>query len=460
MKPVIAIARIALRNAVRSKVVLVLLALLLVASVVLPLTVEGDGTIAGAIQILLSYTLGAVMIILSIATVWAGCAAVSQDVGLRHIHLILTKPVSRTQVWMGKWIGLLILNAVLLAIAAFVVLGILYWNMHGDRLTADDQETLHEEILVARRVVLPEPASIDDLVEQTFQERQSRGALPAAMPTDQVYQAIRDAVHQRLYTVPTGQKTEWEFRVPRGYANDQPLSLRYQFSSSLVGDVAVTGLWLIERADGSPPHQIAVTNVAEGEHTVTIPARLAKPGSLLRVGFANVNRIPVTVLFHPADGIQLLVHQGGFLGNYLRSLVVMFCQLAFLAALAVSAGSLFSLPTAALVTGYVLLLTQIGDYLQTLATKSGLAPAPLAGSAATEPAFSVVDVLVRIVAGFQNLIVQPLRGVDPLAHLPVGELIGWDAVALSILIKVVLYSGALAAATSWLFNRRELGVAE
>ena len=176
MKPTLAIARIAFRNAVRSKVMLVLLAALLLAIIGLPLTVKGDGTLAGSIQILLSYTLGAVMLILSIATVWAGCAAVSQEIESRQIHLVLTKPVSRVQVWLGKWLGLVALNGLLLVVAGVVVFGLLHWNTRAGRLTEADRAVLHREILVARRVIAPEPIAIDDLVRQVYEERREAGA--------------------------------------------------------------------------------------------------------------------------------------------------------------------------------------------------------------------------------------------------------------------------------------------
>ena len=107
----------AIRSAIRSRVVGVLLCLLLLAIIGLPLTVKGDGTLTGEVQVLLTYTLGAVTMILSIATLWAGCAAVSTEVEEKQIHLILTKPVNRFEVWLGKWLGLVTLNAVLLLVS-------------------------------------------------------------------------------------------------------------------------------------------------------------------------------------------------------------------------------------------------------------------------------------------------------------------------------------------------------
>ncbi len=80
MRQLFAIARLAMSNAIRSRVVASLLALLVLAVLVLPLTIKSDGTLAGHVRIVLSYTLGLSFAILTLATVWAGCAAVSLEI--------------------------------------------------------------------------------------------------------------------------------------------------------------------------------------------------------------------------------------------------------------------------------------------------------------------------------------------------------------------------------------------
>ena len=92
MNKILAIAGIAIRNAVRSRIVIILLGILLLVIVGLPLTVKGDGTIAGQVRVLLGYTLGLVSFILSLTTLWAGCAAVSLEIQERQIHLSSQSP--------------------------------------------------------------------------------------------------------------------------------------------------------------------------------------------------------------------------------------------------------------------------------------------------------------------------------------------------------------------------------
>ena len=174
MNKVFAIAGIAIRNAVRSRIVIILLGVLVLAIVGLPLTVKGDGTLTGQARILLGYTLGLVSFILSLATLWAGCAAVSLEIQERQIHLIVTKPVRCAQIWLGKWLGLLILNAALIVFSGTVVYFLLRWTARPEKMSAEQRAELRDNVLIACTVLKPEPIRVDDAARAELKTVQAR----------------------------------------------------------------------------------------------------------------------------------------------------------------------------------------------------------------------------------------------------------------------------------------------
>ena len=452
MRKILAIAGIAIRSAIRSRVVVVLLALLLVAIVALPLTIKGDGTLTGAVQVLLRYTLGAVNIILSIATLWAGCAAIATEVQEQQVHLLVTKPVTRAQLWLGKWLGLLALNAALLAVAGGVTYGLLHWHLHRQRLSPQDRATLREELLVARRVVNAEPIPIAADAQRIFEEERRNGNLPKDARPDQVLAAIRQTLLQQAHTVPPDMLLRHVFKVPK--TTTRPLVVRYKFTSSQTGKNPVACLWLAgapERPDRFQRPELAAPT---GVHTLQIPASLVATDGTLTVDIANVNPEQATLVFAPADGIQLLVYDSSFAANFFRCLLVLLGELAFLGALAVTLGSLFSLPVAALTTAYAVMLMNIGSYLQTLtqetfiigsATTPGATPGPL-------------DLLMHLVYVSLYWLTKPFQTASPLEPLAVGELVSWWWVGGIWWWQALVAGGILATVGTWIFNRRELGL--
>lgn len=448
MKRIFAIAALAARGAVRSRVVVVLLGVLLLAIIGLPLTVKGDGTPTGEARVLLSYTLGMVHLILAVATVWAGCAAVALDVQQRQIQLVLAKPVRRVEVWLGKWLGLLALNAALLLFSGAIVFGLLLGRARTD-------VTGLERILTAERRVLPDLSEIDEAARLTVEQQIQANAMPPQAAPDQFYQVVRDSMLQQANTVPVGLMTRWVFRLPAPPTPDQSLTIRYKFASSKIEKAAVTGLWRVGAPAATQFFENRVTAEPDKEQFITLPPGVGGKDGVVLVEFGNVNPTPVTLLFAPQAGVELRVEAGTFAANYVRSLLVVFGQLAFVAALAVTMGALVSLPVAAFVTTGLLVLIKAAGYVESLANQ----PLPvLAAGSMNEPALGVVDWAVRGILRGLATVLRPLQTVNPLEQLAAGQLVGWESVGRVLVIDVVLYGGVLAVVGVWLFNRREIAL--
>src|SRR5205814_10262075 len=102
--------------ALRLRLFLVIVGLLLIAVIGLPILIKDDGTARGFTQILLTYTLSSITALLGISTLWLSCGTLARDIEECQMQVLVTKPIARWQIWLGKWLGIATLNAVLLAI--------------------------------------------------------------------------------------------------------------------------------------------------------------------------------------------------------------------------------------------------------------------------------------------------------------------------------------------------------
>src|SRR5208337_639325 len=148
MQRVLAIAWLTWKAAFRFRLFLVVSALLLISVVGLPLLIKDDGTARGFTQILLTYTLTAITGLLGISTLWLACGTLARDIEECQVQMLVVKPIARWQIWLGKWLGIVSLDAVLLALSGGCVYGLLQWRAH--RLPLDQQQVLRNEVLVAR----------------------------------------------------------------------------------------------------------------------------------------------------------------------------------------------------------------------------------------------------------------------------------------------------------------------
>src|SRR3989442_14095455 len=148
MQRLFAIAWLTWKAAFRFRLFLVLSALLLAAVVGLPLLIKDDGTARGFTQILLTYTLSTITALLGLSTLWLACGTLARDIEECQVQMVAVKPIARWQIWLGKWLGILSLNAALLALSGASVYSLLLWR--ATRLPQDQQAILRKEVLVAR----------------------------------------------------------------------------------------------------------------------------------------------------------------------------------------------------------------------------------------------------------------------------------------------------------------------
>src|ERR1022692_2581970 len=128
MQRLLAIAWLTWKAALRFRLFLVI-AVLLIASVIgLPILIKDDGTARGFTQILLTYTLSTITALLGLSTLWLSCGTLARDIEECQMQVVATKPIARWQIWLGKWLGIVSLNAVLLAFSGACVYGLLQWR--------------------------------------------------------------------------------------------------------------------------------------------------------------------------------------------------------------------------------------------------------------------------------------------------------------------------------------------
>ncbi len=457
MQPLLAIAWLTWKAAFRFRLFLVVAVLLLGSVVGLPLLIKDDGTARGFTQIVLTYTLGTITALLGLSTLWLACGTLARDIEDCTLQVVAIKPIARWQIWLGKWLGIMSLNAALLALSGASVYGLLQWR--ATRLPAAEQKILRSEVLVARGSA--KPADFDKEIQaetdRVLRERLEKNPGIQANIADARKQILEE-VKAEYQVVPPGWVHEWELNL--GNVKDltpgQPVHLRIKFNSAdrtpsgtfegrwRVGVPGKTQLW----------HSEVMSLAPDTFHEFEVPAYYDDKG-VLTVAFANANNI--ALLFPLDEGMEVLYRQGGFGLNYIRGLGIILCWMALLATLGLAAASFLSFPVAAFLSLGVLTLTLSSGTISTAVTEGTL----LGFSSETSSyRHTYVDVVaIPIFRGVLELI-NLAKNFSPIDSLSTGRSVSWGELAQAFGQIVVLLSGCLALFGIYVFSRRELATAQ
>ena len=466
MQRIFAIAWLTWKAALRFKLFLVIAALLVLAVVGLPLVIKDDGTAQGFTQIILTYTLSCITALLGISTLWLSCGTLARDIEECQMQVVATKPIARWQIWLGKWLGIMSLNAALLAISGACIFGLLQFR--ASRLPPGVQHVLRTEVLVARGAAKEADVStlIDSEASQVYQERAKDGVGFAGLsPEDEkeMRRQIHESVKADLQLVPPGYESRpWQINLGSAKKSlpGKPLQLRVKFNTAIPqqSDRTYPSYWQV----GIPGKtrywktEIPMSFSADTFHEFEIPPDLFDENGVLTILFYNPPANPA-LIFPLEDGMEVLYPQGGFTLNFMRGLGIIFCWMALLSALGLAAASFLSFPVAAFfaLTMLVVVFTSgtLAESVENGTVAAGNAEKGIAGHSVADvvliPAFKGVIALVNLVKNF-----------SPIDNLSTGRSISWGELGLAFGRIVVLVGGIFAGTGIFLFNRRELATAQ
>ncbi len=446
------------KAAFRFRLFLVVAVLLLASVVALPLLIKDDGTARGFTQILLTYTLGTIGALLGLSTLWLACGTLARDIEECQMQVVAIKPIARWQIWLGKWLGILSLNAALLALSGAGVYGLLQWR--ATHLPPDQQRILHNEVLVARGSI--KPASVDrDIETETdgrLQERLRKNPVdPADVP--EVRRQIREQVKADLQIVPRGYAHTWQidFGLVKHFLRDQPLYLRIKFNTALRSSSGTfTALWQIGDPPRTPFQRLEPMSLAPDTfHEFEIPSGLLDPNGVLTITFVNPN--DTALLFPLEDGMEVLYREGGFGLNFVRGLGILFCWMALLAALGLASASFLSFPVAAFLSLGILTMALSTSTLANAVSEGTIADYNAEkGTKGHSPLDIVVIPTFRAVLNVINL----AKDFSPIDSLSTGRSITWAQLGRAFGQIVLLLGGIIGLGGIIIFTRRELATAQ
>ena len=504
----LAIARTVVDEALRNKTVVVLLSLLLLCLGAWPYfttaaALKVPQPLRYQIQGFLSFSAMLTAALLGAVTILFAAYSVSTDINVRRTGDVFVKPLSRFLYLFGKWLGVMCIMAVLLAVQCGLVWGVArLWLPRNEAIDALDMEAVYDSVLIARSQTIPMPpqpfeqVALDRLAVKMRDEpelvaRRGRGAIFADIVAEQQSEFLK---------IP--------FRESRTY-RFTGLQRARQHALDLESRIAASAPQLAQQLSellGTPvqPHQISLMSLAPYASLLGIDLR---PGLLqLRFNVIGINsyasatgRIDVAIngntlprpLEYTIDRVQVVdlpanyvdengvlllefnhhypdstgrartiqfdtgtwIHiyhvEDGFGSNLLRATWIHLVRLGFLAMLGVITGSLWSFPVAATFSLCLWILAAGGSWLQG-ALSVGVADTDVA---AVDTTFnSVMMPVVRLI----TQMLSTYGRLDVGTMLSDGRYITWAALVNQTFWVGAVWMGVLMALGGYLFWRREI----
>ncbi len=478
--PPLAIAKNVLDEAVRMKISVVFIVLIIFGLAALPGLLDKEAFLRYRVQSFLQYGTGGTFWLIAVLVLTFSVSSVAFEQRDKVIWQTMTKPVAAWQYIFGKWLGVVTLAAVLLAVSASgVFLFTEYLRAQpatgeteayvsareGD--ISEDRFLLETQVLAARERRQPDlveldqatlDANIEEGVQRELKQMRDSGERDAMILQNE--QAIRER-----YRVDLPKTFQAEYRrIDPGqgrlyrYSNLQgvregtsPLMLKLKINAGSNSPDQLYKITVWVPGDGMRIVEMPLNQVVSMRPPM-LPTAVDANG-VLEIGVYNADyskNPPVAnpeAIGFPPDGLELSYSNGGYRANFFRCIGTLWVKLAFLSMLAICASTFLSFPVACLVAFTVFIAAEGSEFI--LGALEGYQTETRQGETI------IFNTAVSHIASVVGRAFKVYADLQPTERLVEGLRLSWSQVALGTTVLSVA-TAALFVAATLIFRRREL----
>jgi ABC-type transport system involved in multi-copper enzyme maturation permease subunit len=467
--PLSAIAANVLREALRLRIAASFIGGLVLLLPLLPLWISRDDPLRYQVQTYLSNATGLTFLFAACMTIFLSAATVAFEIRDRQIWQVLTKPVGRVQYLVGKWTGIVTLNAILLTVAGTATLVTVQAMRTRAAVDALDAQAVRDEVLAARTGSYPQyrrlgAAELDAAVQAAFAkdpllraEMESGERDAAEVEREQRKRILTEYLTQQR-TVPPGEERTYVFEgLSAAKRLGGNLTLRYSFDIVRI-DPHETHPVIFKFRDGVYADR---TFVPVQAHVLPVPAELVADDGTLTVTIENAGLVETpqgmakvpgegAILFK-ADAVEVLWRAGEFEGNFVRAQLVNLVKLSFLAMLGCACATFLSFPVATLLCFTVLAIGSLSPFLSISIEDYVVSrEAPILQQ--------VLQISVRMVASGAEWLLRAFGETGANRLVVEGRLVPWSALVRTFAVIGLAWTGLAFLAGFLAFRRKEIAI--
>jgi hypothetical protein len=445
MRSIWAVAKNTIKQALRMKIAVVFIILLLVLLPILGFTATGDETLKGRLQTFVSYGLSLTSLLLCLLTIFVSIYTVTSDIKYRQIYTVITKPIRRFQLLLGKLLGVMLLDIILLVLFSAIIYGFTIYMPIFFQATEQELVNVDNEFYTARAALTIPEVDVTKEVEARYEELERINRFPD-LPREQVIAELTKQAQLEKRAVDVGGVLIWEFKNVKPLTKSMFIRFKYDVAVN-PPDMQVYGRWYAGDPQyikyGQKPSTPFYDNILKHSiqtfHEIEFPASVVPEDGNLAIAFMNVNLNRTSITF-PPDGLEVLYKADTFTANFMRAAILILFRMIFLACLGILASTFLSFPVAILLCLVLFSTATISGFV--IESFDSL-------SANLSMVYSYsIKWMIRLLPQFDKF--------NPTKFLVPARLLSWPIVAQCAVFMVFIKSFLLLLLAFFIFSYREI----
>ena len=400
----------------------------------------GDNILINELQLRIQYSYSITYSILTLIIISISCFTIRSQIDDRQIHMLTAFPVSRQQIWIGKWLGLFILANILQFI---LILGLFICSIFFCRTFPAEEITVakthfervkHEEFPVRTSFATLTKNRISHLIEL--------GQLDPKKIDDGIRKNVFDQVRRdELQISPYGEKT-WEFDIGNKPDYGEYIEVKFKFYAEHRRR-SVPGSWVLTDHNGNQLFLADFEAYPYAINSIKIPIKIIPDTGEFLLVFKSRN--PSNLIFGTKSGLRLYYDEGKLVSNVLKAYVTQAMHLGITIGVGLTAGVAFTFPVASFFSIVLYFLSVSSGFFTQIVQDLGF-----------EYHISIIDKLSVTIIQFGMWLAKGLQPPVIISHLSSGITIPLNDLLISWLPAILMYGFFTTVLGISLLSKKEL----
>ncbi|MFC1781172.1 ABC transporter permease [Planctomycetota bacterium] len=445
-----AVARNTVKQALRMRVAIVFIVMLMILLPTLGFSITGDQTLKGRLQTFVSYGLSLTGYLLCLLTIIISIYTVTNDIKERQIYTVITKPIRRHEFILGKLLGVILLDFALLVLFSVIIYA---FTINIPRLynaTDDELIQVNNEFFTARKALTIPEIDVSQEVLERYEELKKKGMISSDYTSEEQEQIIAELTTQAQLekrAANLGESLIWDFDNVK--PRSETMFIRFKYGTAVEpGDNQVFGRWFAGDGRfvkyGEKPEKMILDSIFKHSigtfHEIEFPSEVIPDNGRLTIAFQNPASYNETAVIFPPDGLEILYKTDTFTGNFIRSVLLIFCRLIFLACMGTLTATFVSFPVAMLMCLVMFFIATISGFI--IESFNAL------GENLSILYSYTLKWVVRLLPQFDKY--------NPTDFLVQAKFLSWTVLAQCVVVMVCIKSFLLIALSFIIFSYREI----
>ena len=400
----------------------------------------GDNVLVNELQLRIHYSYAIAYSFLTLIVISISCYTVRSQIDSRQMHMLTSFPLARGQIWLGKWLGLILVAAV--AEVGLCVSLVTCSYIFARSYSPEDVETAKAFFRTAKYEVRPLIVSpkvrTEERIKQLIQEKK----LTPVELNDDIRKKIFDQIRREDQLIPPNGEKTWRFDLKRKpkYGDDVELKFKFYAESRRK---SIQGTWSLSAPGKVESFTTDFEVFPYTFNSIKIPLTQIPDSGLFDLTLTGRNVTDLIV--GKNTGVRIYYNDGPAIKNIVKALTLQLVHLAVTAGVGLTAGVAFTFAVASFLSIVLYFLSVSSTFF------SGIVRELTYGyhvSFLDQIAVTVIKSGMWLAKGLQPPSIIPLVGSS--TSIPLGQLI------VSWLPALVVYGVVIGLLGIYLLTQKEL----